>query len=407
MQSELWPCCFCKRMSWELEPWAYVHGLSLHPSDLALTWVRPPVDRLPAPLWTWAMDPWNLDHALNHSPLRASSWRSKVGWSQARVLVEPPHTSQLSLQHLHPLPQGSSIFLFCRSSRGHLPWTSGYIISTPIPHPFLSCPVWSNWSHPYCSLLGGDTNYPRVAKFSGKMLPPLKLDVLGSPSPTKFNSPRLWHQLSLDGLSLLQTPCLKHMGPPHPPRVHPRSSSWPVQRADATESIQLSLLLQFPTNSSICVRSEPFFSPPFTPSSALVTGSWAGTWDLSGIFSFTSFPRTEEPGGLQSIGLHRVGHDWSDLACPRACPIASQALALLAFVSPGISLLLLSTPTSFESMWSSFYPDCIQYLWTGLPDSVYVCRPIHLCEPPGGNIHGSTWLESHKTQESLWQVYWR
>ena len=24
---------------------------------------------------------------------------------------------------------------------------------------------------------------------------------------------------------------------------------------------------------------------------------------------------TEEPGGLQSIGLHRVGHDGSDLAC--------------------------------------------------------------------------------------------
>ena len=25
-------------------------------------------------------------------------------------------------------------------------------------------------------------------------------------------------------------------------------------------------------------------------------------------------PRTEEPGGLQSVGLQRVGHDWSDLA---------------------------------------------------------------------------------------------
>ena len=24
---------------------------------------------------------------------------------------------------------------------------------------------------------------------------------------------------------------------------------------------------------------------------------------------------TEEPGGLQSTGLWRVGHDWSDLAC--------------------------------------------------------------------------------------------
>jgi len=26
-------------------------------------------------------------------------------------------------------------------------------------------------------------------------------------------------------------------------------------------------------------------------------------------------PWTEEPGGLQSIGLQRVGHDWSNLAC--------------------------------------------------------------------------------------------
>ena len=28
--------------------------------------------------------------------------------------------------------------------------------------------------------------------------------------------------------------------------------------------------------------------------------------------------RTEEPGGLLSIGSHRIGHDWSDLACVHA-----------------------------------------------------------------------------------------
>ena len=27
---------------------------------------------------------------------------------------------------------------------------------------------------------------------------------------------------------------------------------------------------------------------------------------------------TEEPGGLLSVGFHRVGHDWSDLACMHA-----------------------------------------------------------------------------------------
>ena len=27
---------------------------------------------------------------------------------------------------------------------------------------------------------------------------------------------------------------------------------------------------------------------------------------------------TEEPGGLRSMGLHRVGHDWSNLAAAAA-----------------------------------------------------------------------------------------
>ena len=30
-------------------------------------------------------------------------------------------------------------------------------------------------------------------------------------------------------------------------------------------------------------------------------------------------PGTEEPGGLPSMGSHRVGHDWSDLAAVAAC----------------------------------------------------------------------------------------
>jgi len=29
-------------------------------------------------------------------------------------------------------------------------------------------------------------------------------------------------------------------------------------------------------------------------------------------------PWTEEPGGLPSMGLHRVGHDWSNLAAAAA-----------------------------------------------------------------------------------------
>ena len=31
-------------------------------------------------------------------------------------------------------------------------------------------------------------------------------------------------------------------------------------------------------------------------------------------------PGTEEPGGLLSMGSHRVGHDWGDLAAAAAAP---------------------------------------------------------------------------------------
>ena len=35
-------------------------------------------------------------------------------------------------------------------------------------------------------------------------------------------------------------------------------------------------------------------------------------------------PGTGEPGGLPSMGLHRVGHDWSDLAAAAAATVLSR-----------------------------------------------------------------------------------
>ena len=35
-------------------------------------------------------------------------------------------------------------------------------------------------------------------------------------------------------------------------------------------------------------------------------------------------PGTEEPGGLLSMGSHRVGHDWSDLAAATAAAAAAK-----------------------------------------------------------------------------------
>ena len=41
---------------------------------------------------------------------------------------------------------------------------------------------------------------------------------------------------------------------------------------------------------------------------------WRRAWQPASVFFPGESPWTEEPGGLQSIGLQRVGHDWSDLA---------------------------------------------------------------------------------------------
>ena len=43
-------------------------------------------------------------------------------------------------------------------------------------------------------------------------------------------------------------------------------------------------------------------------------------------------PGTGEPGGLPSLGLHRVGHDWSDLAAAAAA--AAAAASILAWRIP-------------------------------------------------------------------------
>ena len=64
-----------------------------------------------------------------------------------------------------------------------------------------------------------------------------------------------------------------------------------------------------------------------------VTNSWVRLGDFTFTFHFHALekemathssvlawriPGTEEPGGLPSMGSHRVGHDWSDLAAVAA-----------------------------------------------------------------------------------------
>ena len=52
---------------------------------------------------------------------------------------------------------------------------------------------------------------------------------------------------------------------------------------------------------------------------------------LSSILAWRT-PWTEEPGGLQFMGSHRVEHDWSDLALTHACQRKSFCLVKCSFL---------------------------------------------------------------------------
>ena len=60
-------------------------------------------------------------------------------------------------------------------------------------------------------------------------------------------------------------------------------------------------------------------------------------------------PGTREPGGLPSLGLHRVGHDWSNLAAAAAAADMNQPWVYMC--PPVLKSLPLSSP-SHSSMLS-------------------------------------------------------
>ena len=70
-------------------------------------------------------------------------------------------------------------------------------------------------------------------------------------------------------------------------------------------------------------------------------------------------PWTEEPGGLQSIGLHRVRHDWSDLAGTHSSSTSSHMKDFLVSFCERqmvlwIECLCALLPNSDVEIWSSW-----------------------------------------------------
>ena len=53
---------------------------------------------------------------------------------------------------------------------------------------------------------------------------------------------------------------------------------------------------------------------------------WRRAWQPTPVFLPGEFSWTEEPGGIQSIALQRVGHNWSNLACAHTHKLALVSL---------------------------------------------------------------------------------
>ena len=76
-------------------------------------------------------------------------------------------------------------------------------------------------------------------------------------------------------------------------------------------------------------------------------------------------PRDGEPGGLPSMGSHRVGHDWSDLAAAAAVIIfPTQAPFQLVARLRGVSLYLQAL-----SRWLTLFQFLPPKLWGKLKDA--------------------------------------
>ena len=97
-------------------------------------------------------------------------------------------------------------------------------------------------------------------------------------------------------------------------------------------------------------------------------------------------PGTGEPGGLPSMGSHRVGHDWSNLAVAVAAD-SSTNTKLLCY-----SLKLLKiTSVTIHVFYVYLIVFIVQIYYAGLgfitQSCLTLCNPMD-CSLPGSSVHG-------------------
>ena len=100
-------------------------------------------------------------------------------------------------------------------------------------------------------------------------------------------------------------------------------------------------------------------------------------------------PETGEPGGLPSMGSHRVGHDWSDLAA--ALAIFQAMFLLITFIQvlswnvtfiekKNICFLVIKNNQKLNQILHFFVVLLLSFVQL-------FCDPMD-CSPPGSSVHG-------------------
>ena len=88
-------------------------------------------------------------------------------------------------------------------------------------------------------------------------------------------------------------------------------------------------------------------------------------------------PRTEEPGGLQSMGSERVGHNWSDLACMHQS-VSSFAQSCLTLCDP-MNCSMPGLPVHHK------LPEFTQVHAHRVGDAIQPSHPLSSSSPPAPN----------------------
>ena len=86
---------------------------------------------------------------------------------------------------------------------------------------------------------------------------------------------------------------------------------------------------------------------------------------------------TEERGGLRSIGSHRVGHDWRDLACMHKHLIVLDTNAVTAEQFLSMNQKFLELKFRFERCTNSILKSLYRSFW--LSHFLFLCSQTNTC----------------------------